>query len=82
MDRKKVYELLKEPSLKAAEIVEDEDENPLPEYLMQEGEVINLIGRERIRKALHEAPKHYGEAPKVCDEFLGTVLYPAIGKTT
>lgn len=78
MDRKKAHEILKEAALTAADTVEDGDENPLPELIMQEGQVINLIGAERVQKALDDAPFHYGDAPALCDEFLETKLYPVL----
>lgn len=80
MDRKKAHEVLKEQALAATDVVEDGDDNPLPEYLMQEGQIIDLIGKDRIQKALEEAPFHYGDAPALCDEFLQTKLYPVLQK--
>lgn len=80
MDRKAAHELLKGHALKAAEVVDDGDPNPLVSYIMQEGQVISLLGEERVKKAFEDAPRHYGEAPALCEEFLQTKLYPAVQK--
>lgn len=78
MDRKAAHELLQGLAHRASEVVDDGEPNPFIESVMEEGEIIDLLGKEMVQTAFDKAATHYGEAADVCDDFLDNYLIPAI----
>jgi adenylosuccinate lyase len=68
-NRQEMHEILREHAMKAYELMQETDKNPLEEYLLNDKKILQYIDKQTIKKLL-DASSHIGIAKTMCKQFV------------